>query len=479
MTNPLSTDSQQTHIQPIIADDFLLENRYARQLYHDYAKGMPIIDYHNHLPPEQIARNHRFENITRVWLYGDHYKWRAMRANGVSEQYITGSASDWEKFLAWAKTVPYTLRNPLYHWTQLELNRYFGVTEQLSEKNAEAIYRHCSDLLQEPGHRVHGLLAQMKVETLCTTDDPVDDLAWHQSLQGNPGLQVLPAFRPDKAILIEKAGFGSYLRQLGQVTGIDIGDWEDLLHALEQRMDFFQHLNCCLSDHGLEYIPAVEPNPEVAAKALADRLSGEPVSPEGAAIYRVTLLHHLGTQYHRYGWVMQLHLGALRDNNRRLLAQLGPDTGFDSIGDFEQARGLSRFLDQLDRSDQLPKTILYNLNPSDNEVFATMAGNFNDGSTPGKVQYGSAWWFLDQLDGMEKQLHTLSQMGLLSRFIGMLTDSRSFLSFPRHDYFRRLLCQLLGDDIQRGRLPADLPWLGQVVQDICYYNAKRYFNFKS
>lgn len=477
MSTISTTNAQQTQTRSFVGDDFLLDNQYAQQLYHDYARELPIIDYHNHLPPEQIARNHRFDNISQVWLSGDHYKWRAMRANGVNEQYITGSASDWEKFLAWAKTVPYTLRNPLYHWNQLELQRYFGVEDRLNEENAEAIYQHCNELLQQPSHHVHGLLSQMKVETLCTTDDPTDDLAWHQKLQDHPELRVLPAFRPDKAILIGKSGFVDYLHQLASVADQAINDWDGLLSALEQRMDFFQSLGCRISDHGLEYVPKAGVDADVAAKVLAKRLVGKAISSQEADTYQVTLLHHLGTRYHQRGWVMQLHLGALRDNNRRLLDQLGPDTGFDSIGDFEQARGLSRLLNQLDSTDQLPKTILYNLNPRDNEVFATMAGNFNDGSTPGKMQYGSAWWFLDQLDGMEKQLNTLSQMGLLSRFIGMLTDSRSFLSFPRHEYFRRLLCQLLGDDIQKGRLPADLPWIGKVVQDICYYNAKRYFEF--
>jgi glucuronate isomerase len=473
-----ATNDHHANPTPFMGDDFLLENKYAQQLYHDYARDLPIIDYHNHLPPEQIANNHRFENLTQVWLYGDHYKWRAMRANGINEQYITGPASDWDKFLAWAKTVPYTLRNPLYHWTQLELHRYFGIDERLQEKNAAAIYQHCNELLQRPRHQVQGLLALMKVEKLCTTDDPVDDLAWHQSLSGQPHLSVLPAFRPDKSILIEHPGFVEYIGQLAEVTNQEISSWESLLNALDLRMDFFQSLGCCISDHGLEYIPDVKQDVEVAAKALSDRLAGKQLSHVQASTYQVTLLHYLGTRYHQRDWVMQLHLGALRNNNRRLLTQLGPDTGFDSIGDFAQASGLSRLLNLLDNSNQLPKTILYNLNPRDNEVFATMTGNFNDGTTPGKIQYGSAWWFLDQLDGMEKQLNTLSQMGLLSRFIGMLTDSRSFLSFPRHEYFRRLLCQLLGSDIQRGRLPNDLPWIGQVIQDICYYNAKKYFNFK-
>ncbi|MEM1214443.1 MAG: glucuronate isomerase [Bacteroidota bacterium] len=472
-----SSNGQHTQSAPFLGDNFLLENKYAQQLYHDYAQQLPIIDYHNHLPPEQIATNHRFDNLTQVWLYGDHYKWRAMRTNGINERQITGEASDEEKFLAWAKTVPYTLRNPLYHWTHLELERYFGVDERLDAKNANAIYQHCNEQLQRPSHHVHGLLTQMKVETLCTTDDPVDDLAWHQALQGHPELRVLPTFRPDKAILIEQEGFLTYLQKLSAVSGRNIQDWDELLTALTERMDFFQQLGCCVADHGLEYVPMAEIDETKAAAILSERRMGKTLSTQDIHTYQATLLHQLGIRYHQRNWVMQLHLGALRNNNRRLLDQLGPDTGFDSIGDFTQARGLSNLLNRLDSTDQLPKTILYNLNPRDNEVFATMTGNFNDGSTPGKVQYGSAWWFLDQLDGMEKQLNTLSQMGLLSRFIGMLTDSRSFLSFPRHEYFRRLLCQLLGDDIQRGRLPADLPWIGQVVQDICYYNAQRYFNF--
>ena len=461
-----------------INDDFLLANEIAKRLYHDFAKDLPIIDYHNHLSPKAIAENKKFETITEVWLNGDHYKWRAMRAHGIDERFITGEANDWEKFEKWAETVPYTIRNPLYHWTHLELMRYFNVDELLTKENSREIYEECNRQLNSNENRVLGLLKKMNVETVCTTDDPVDDLQYHKDFaEQNIGIQMRPAFRPDKAILIEQPHFVAYIDELSQVSGVEITDWPSLLTALEKRMDFFHSSGCRLSDHGLEQIQAVDFNEKEINEIFVKRLSNQNITGVAAAQFQTALLIFLGQAYHQRGWVQQFHLGALRNNNGRLLQQLGPDTGFDSIGDFSQARSLSRFLNQLDSTNQLTKTILYNLNPRDNEVFATMAGNFNDGSIPGKMQYGSAWWFLDQLDGMEKQINVLSNMGLLSRFIGMLTDSRSFLSFPRHEYFRRLLCTILGKDIEKGHLPNDIEFVGKVVRDICYFNAKSYFDF--
>jgi glucuronate isomerase len=477
--NKLFTDQNPTTQSPsFLGDDFLLENTYAVTLYHEYAREMPIIDYHCHLSPRDIADNRQFADITAAWLEGDHYKWRAMRTNGVAEYYITGQASHAEKFEAWASTVPYTLRNPLYHWTHLELKRYFGIDQLLTSDNAQPVYEACNAKLSEDDFRVRGLLGKMRVEVVCTTDDPVDDLAAHKTIaDSNLELKVLPTFRPDKALLLNQPGWKAYIGKLGDTVGSNITDFASLCAALQSRVDYFHTHGARLADHGLNHLPFA---PGASAKASAvfqKALAGQPVSQEEIWAYQSATLIELGRMYHAKDWAQQFHLGALRNNNSRLFAQLGPDTGFDSIGDFSQARALSSHLDALDRTDQLPKTILYNLNPADNAVFATMAGNFNDGSQPGKVQYGSAWWFLDQLDGMEQQINTLSNMGLLSRFIGMLTDSRSFLSYPRHEYFRRLLCNLFGNDIERGHLPADLPWIGKLVQDICYHNAKRYFDF--
>jgi glucuronate isomerase len=473
--NKMSYSQQQ---QSFLGDNFLLENDYAATLYHDYAKSMPIIDYHCHLPPQDIAHNRQFANLTEAWLAGDHYKWRAMRTNGVSEHYITGEARHEEKFEAWASTVPYTLRNPLYHWTHLELKRYFGIGQLLTAANAQQVYEACNAQLSKDECRVRGLLAKMRVEVVCTTDDPVDDLAAHKVIADSDlELKVLPTFRPDKALLVQQPGWKAYIRKLGAAAGLDITSFDSLCAALQERADYFHAHGARLADHGLNQLPFASDAPAKADQVLQKALAGQPVSQEEAWAYQSAVLIELGKMYHAKDWAQQFHLGALRNNNARLFAQLGPDTGFDSIGDFSQAKALSRHLDALDRTDQLPKTILYNLNPADNAVFATMVGNFNDGSQAGKVQYGSAWWFLDQLDGMEQQINTLSNMGLLSRFVGMLTDSRSFLSYPRHEYFRRLLCNIFGSDIQRGRLPADLPWIGQVIQDICYHNAKRYFDF--
>ncbi len=460
-------------------ENFLLETKTAEHLFHNYAKQMPVIDYHNHLIPEQIANDINFENITQVWLYGDHYKWRAMRANGVDEYYITGGAPDLEKFKKWAETVPYTLRNPLYHWTHLELQRYFDIHEVLSADNAERIYNECTAKLQTPEYSVQNLLRKMKVETLCTTDDPLDNLEFHQKIK-NDGvdIKVLPAFRPDKAMNADDvAGLNAYINQLAELTGGAIDQLDTYLSALKTRHDYFAANGCSVSDHGLEQIYAEDYTVEEVKDIFIKIRSHAALTLEEVLKFKSAMLFEFALWDHEKGWVQQYHLGALRNNNNRLLSQLGPDTGFDSIGDFSQAKQLSKFLNKLDSQNRLTKTILYNLNPADNELMATMIGNYNDGTVAGKVQWGSGWWFLDQKDGMIKQLNALSNMGLLSRFVGMLTDSRSFLSYPRHEYFRRILCNLFGDDVEKGELPADTEWIGQVVQDICYNNAKAYFKF--
>ncbi len=464
-------------MKTFITDDFLLQSPFAKKMYHDYAKELPIIDYHNHLPPDEIAQNRVFDNITQVWLAGDHYKWRAMRALGIDEKYITGNASDKEKFLKWAETVPYTVRNPLYHWTHLELQRYFGIDELLSPANAEAIYELTSEKLQQSSHHTVGLLAKKNVEFLCTTDDPLDSLDHHKNIAQNDTVtKVFPTFRPDKAFAVEDTvAYGSYIKKLEAVTGIDINTYTKLLLALENRISYFHEIGGRLADHGLEQLYYTEKDNFNCDVLFQKAREQKTLSPQEVSFFKAKTLLFLCRAYHKKGWTQQFHLGAIRNNNKRLLSSLGPDTGFDSMGDFSQARSLSSFLNDLDSTNELTKTILYNLNPRDNEVFASMAGNFNDGSIRGKVQFGSAWWFLDQKDGMEKQLNTLSNMGLLSCFVGMLTDSRSFLSFPRHEYFRRILCNLIGRDVTNGELPADEKWLGKIVSDICYHNAKNYF----
>ena len=461
-----------------ITEDFLLPSKPARELYHGHAADLPILDYHNHLSPREIARDHRFENITRAWLAGDHYKWRAMRTLGIEESYITGQAPDAEKFRKWAEAVPFTVRNPLYHWTHLELKRYFGIDALLTGQNAAEVYQKASAQLQEPGYSARGLLQQMRVEVVCTTDDPADTLEYHREAAGTPGPRMYPAFRPDAVYAVTDPGaYNAYLARLGAASGTAIRTYADLLMALENRIAFFHEQGCRLSDHGLEQLYFFESPPFDAETLFAKVRKGTALTPEQRGYFTFETLTHLCRAYHRYGWVQQFHLGSLRNANSRMLAQLGPDTGFDSIGDLPQARPLAGFLNHLDRTDQLAKTILYNLNPAWNEVFASMIGNFNDGSVAGKVQYGSGWWYNDQLDGMQRQLNALSNMGLLSRFVGMLTDSRSLLSFPRHEYFRRLLCQMIGDDIQKGLLPHDLGHLGRIVKDICYFNARDYFAF--
>jgi len=465
-------------IKSFLDDNFLLENSIAEQLFHNHAKHQPIIDYHNHLSPEEIATDKNFSTITEIWLKGDHYKWRAMRANGIDESYITGAASDKEKFLKWAETVPYTMRNPLYHWTHLELKRYFGIDELLNPKTAESIFEQTNAALHSTDYSVKGFLKKMKVEVVCTTDDPTDSLEYHKKeVSSGSELKMLPTFRPDKFVVIDNPGFLVFLNKLEEIIGSEISTFDELMSALEHRIEFFHSLGCQLADHGLSRLYAVDFKGAELDSILQKRKNNINITKEDSAVFQTGVLHHLAKIYHKKGWTMQFHLGAIRNNNSRLQNLVGADVGCDSIGDFKQAEGLSAFLNGLDAEGKLTKTILYNLNPRDNELFATMVGNFNDGTLAGKIQWGSAWWFLDQKDGMEKQLNTLSNMGLLSRFIGMLTDSRSFLSFPRHEYFRRILCNLIGRDVQNGELPNDMEWLGEMVESICYKNANRYFNF--
>lgn len=466
-------------MKKFLDENFLLKTKTAERLYHEFAKDIPILDYHNHLSPAEISGNKKFENLTQAWLYGDHYKWRAMRTCGMNEKYITGNASDREKFEQWSITVPYTLRNPLYHWTHLELQRYFNISEQLKHTSADKIYDICNEKLQEPEFHVRGLLNKMNVELLCTTDDPTDDLAHHQQLKkDNFEVTVLPAFRPDNAMNIsDPAKFTAYVQKLESVANISITTFEQFMAALKKRHDFFASCGCKVSDHGLDYIYADDFDEHIADSIFRAALSGKKQTEKDERIFKSALLYHFATWDHEKGWVQQFHLGALRNNNSRRLLELGADTGWDSIGDFPQAVSLSRFLNKLDKENKLAKTIIYNLNPADNEVFATMTGNFNDGTVAGKIQWGSAWWFLDQKDGMTRHLNALSSMGLLSKFVGMLTDSRSFLSFPRHEYFRRILCNLFGEEMEEGELPNDVNWIGKLIQDICYNNNKNYFGW--
>ena len=464
-----------------IHDDFLLETEVARDLYHRVAKDLPIIDYHCHLSPEAMAADHRFASIAEAWLAGDHYKWRAMRANGVPERFCTGDASDWEKFEAWARTVPETLGNPLYHWTAMELKRPFGIDEALSVATARSIYDRCNEQLATDGFTALGLLRQFRVAVVCSTDDPTDSLEAHSALAAreDPDTRVYPTWRPDKALAVDDVvSWNAWVEHLERASLVPVGSWQTFLQALEARHTAFHELGCRASDHGLEALPD-GPVDDAQAAAAFDRLrSGRLLEPGPALAFRATLLHHLAVLDHGRGWVQQFHLGAMRNNSTRMFRHLGPDTGFDSMSDVEQGRPLSRFLDRLDENDQLAKTVLYNLNPSDNALLATMIGNFQDGSVPGKMQWGSGWWFLDQLDGMESQMRTLANMGLLSRFVGMVTDSRSFLSYPRHDYFRRLLCRILGEDVRRGLLPDDREALGRLVANVCFGNAREYFGFE-
>ena len=460
-------------------DNFLLDTCRAQELYHGFVKNLPIIDYHNHLPPDQIAQDTKYDNLGQLWLGGDHYKWRAMRAHGVDEKYITGDASDKEKFLKWAETVPYTLRNPLYHWTHLELQRYFGITELLSPKTAESIYEQANEQIKSPGFTARGLLKRMNVEVICTTDDPIDSLENHQHFaKEGTSIKMLPAFRPDKAMNANDIiALNSYISKLEEVTDKSIVRFQDYLDSLKQRHDFFAACGCSVSDHGLEYM-YTESYTDAEIDAVFNKIrTGKQPAAEEVLKFKSALLLYFAEWDHEKNWVQQYHLGPLRNNNTRMLQAKGGDTGHDSIGDFKQAQALSCFLDRLDSRGKLAKTILYNLNPADNELFAAMAGNFNDGSVKGKIQFGSAWWFLDQKDGMTRQMNALSNVGLISNFVGMLTDSRSFLSFPRHEYFRRLVCDLFGGEIERGELPDDIEWIGKIIADISYYNAREYFRF--
>jgi glucuronate isomerase len=466
-------------MKTFLTDDFLLRSDVARELYHDYAAPQPIYDYHSHLPPGQIAANHTFQNLQEVWLAGDHYKWRAMRWNGVPERFCTGDASPWEKFLAYARTVPKTLRNPLYHWTHLELKFYFGIEELLDESTAESIWNRANEQL--PGLPVHELLRKSRVAVSCTTDDPADTLEAHRQIraEGKLATRVYPTFRPDKAMNADQPkAFGAYLATLAEVSGVECGSFAGFLSALKQRHDFFHDFGGRLSDHGINACEAEDCTEAEAQRSFEEARAGRQISPEDAVKFRSFMMLFFGHLDADRGWTKQLHLGAMRNNNTRLLRALGPDTGFDSIGDGPQAASLARYLDRLDGDNRLPKTVLYNLNPADNYVFATMAGNFQDGSVPGKVQFGSGWWFLDQKEAMEWQMNALSNLGLLSRFVGMLTDSRSFLSFPRHEYFRRILCNLIGRDVVNGELPRDMKLLGGMVSDICFHNAQRFFGLE-
>ena len=461
-----------------IHDNFLLENKYAEELYHTYAKNQPIIDYHNHLPPNEISEDKIFPNLSKVWINGDHYKWRAMRTLGISEENITGNASDLDKFKSWAKTVPYTMRNPLYHWTHLELARYFDVNELLNENSAEKIFNETAEKLNSPEYSCRNLLRKVNAELVCTTEDPVDTLEHHQALSTSDfEIKVSTAFRPDKAILIENDGYNQYIDKLSEVSKIAINNYVDLCDALKSRITYFDANGCKLCDHGLDQMYFEEFTESEVNAIFKKKRTNEPISRAEAFKFQSAILLYLAETYHEFEWVQQFHLGALRNNNKRMHTLLGPDTGWDSIGDLSQAQKLSAFLNRLDSKNKLTKTIIYNLNPADNEVMATMIGNFNDGSVKGKVQYGSGWWFLDQKDGMTKQLNALSNMGLVSCFVGMLTDSRSFLSFPRHEYFRRVVCNLFGKEIASGELPNDMEWIGKMVSDISYFNAKEYFNF--
>jgi len=465
-----------------ITENFLLQSDRAAALYHDYARDCPILDFHCHLPPDQVANDRRFENLTRIWLEGDHYKWRAMRAAGAAERYCTGDASDWEKFRKWAEVVPQTPRNPLYHWTHLELKRPLGIGDRLlNPRTAEGIWNECNAKLAEPAFSARGILRQMNVALVYTTDDPVDTLEHHRAIAADASfpIRVLPTFRPDRAMAVESPeAFNAWVDLLAERSGVEIGDkFDRYVEALRRRHDFFHSVGCRLSDHGIATFHAADCSPSEVAAAFRRVRGGDELPPDDVEKFKSFVLRELAAMNAEKGWTQQFHVGALRDNNARMLRRLGPNTGFDSIGDREIARPMSRFLDRLDREERLAKTIVYNLNPADGDVVAAMLGNFQDGATPGKMQYGSAWWFLDQKDGMERQLNILSNQGLLSRFVGMVTDSRSFLSYTRHEYFRRILCNMLGDEMARGLLPDDVQWIGSMVRDICHGNAAAYFGF--
>lgn len=466
-------------MEPFITENFLLETEPARELYHSYAKPQWIYDYHCHLPPQQIAENQTFSNLHEAWLAGDHYKWRAMRANGVPEKYCTGDATPREKFLAFARTVPCTLRNPLYHWTHLELKRHFGIEDLLNENTAESIWNRANEQLA--AMPVHELLTRSRVAVVCTTDDPVDTLDFHKMIreEGKLKTRVYPTFRPDKGLVVdEPETFNDWVDKLSGASGIECNSFQNFLSAIEQRHNFFHEMGGRLSDHGLTSCDAEDCTEAEASGVFDSARAGHQPTPADATKFRSFMMIFFGHLDSTKGWTKQIHIGAQRNNNTRLLRQLGPDTGFDSISDRPQAASLARYLDKLDSDNRLPKTILYNLNPADNYMMAAMAGNFQDGTVPGKIQFGSGWWFLDQKEGMEWQINALSSLGLLSRFIGMLTDSRSFLSYSRHEYFRRILCNLIGRDVAKGELPHDMDLLGGMVRDICFHNAHRYFGLE-
>jgi len=463
-------------MKPFLDKDFLLSNEVAQRLYHDHAAPQPILDYHCHLSPKDIAENRRFANLFEIWLEGDHYKWRAMRANGVPEKYITGDAPPYDKFLAWARTVPYTLRNPLYHWTHLELQRYFGITDLLNESSAPAIWERTNAALAKD-LTAHGILHKFRVEVVCTTDDPTDDLRYHRKIaKSNLPTRVFPAFRPDKALAIGSPEFTPWIKQLARAANVDIRDLTSFLDALRKRHDDFHALGCRLSDHGLDYCFATPCSDKAAAAIFANALAGKSITAEERTQFASVLMLFFACLDTEKGWTKQLHLGARRNVNSAARRAIGPDTGYDTIGDFPQVAALAAYLDLLARENALPRMILYNNNPSDNFAFATLIGCFQSGEHPGKIQYGSAWWFLDQKEGITTQLNALSNAGLLSRFIGMVTDSRSFMSYPRHEYFRRILCDIIGQDVARGELPDDNALLGRLIEDICYRNARQYLN---
>lgn len=461
-------------------EDFMLDNEAARILYHQHAAGLPIIDYHCHLNPEFIAKDRQFENLGQIWLEGDHYKWRAMRTNGISEKFVTGGASNWEKFEKWAETVPYTMRNPLYHWTHLELQKAFGIDTILNPSTAREIYDACTEKLQTPEFSARGLMRKFQVEVVCTTDDPIDSLEHHISLQ-KEGFEtkVLPTWRPDKAMAVENpTTYRAYVEKLSEVSGVSISTFSDLIQALQVRHDFFASVGCKLSDHGLEEFYAETYTQNKIDDLFNKVYGGAALTKAEIDVFKSAMMVEFARMDAAKNWVQQLHYGPIRDNNSRLFKQVGADTGFDSMGDPNVAKNMSAFLNRLDETGELPKTILYNINPKDNEMLATMIGNFQDGSVPGKIQFGSGWWFLDQKFGMQAQMNSLSALGLLSRFVGMLTDSRSFLSYPRHEYFRRIMCNLIGTDVEKGEIPAsEMEFLGQMVEGISYYNARQYFKF--
>jgi glucuronate isomerase len=460
-----------------ITDNFILETKSAQGLFHDHAERLPIIDYHCHLSPQDIASDRQFNSITEAWLEGDHYKWRAMRTNGVDESYITGKKDDFQKFLKWAETVPQTLRNPLYHWTHLELKRYFGVDTLLNPQTAQGIYNDTSAKLQSSEYSVRNLMLKMNVEAVCTTDDPIDTLEHHKKIAADGfKVKVLPTWRPDKAMAVDDPGtFNEYIGKLEVASNREIHTFENLIEALRLRHDYFHENGCRLSDHGLETFFA-EAYSDNEIKAIFKKVrAGSTLAAADILKFKSAMLYHFAILDQEKNWVQQFHIGAMRNNNSRMMRILGPDTGFDSISDIPVAQSMSKFMNRLDSDNRLAKTILYNLNPSDNEVYATMLGNFQGGGIPGKIQWGSAWWFLDQKTGMEKHIDALSALGLLSRFVGMLTDSRSLLSYPRHEYFRRILCNILGNDMEKGEIPADFELVGKMVENISYHNAVNYF----